>query len=153
MSKFPVYYLLYLTATTSQLTIRCRLRVARTATAPPIFQAFVDYRLARGEKMTWGDCQLELLSFQTSKMAYDIAVDIIDNADGDCRFEFIVRDDIYTQEDVQQLADSYALLCEAFASQPHRTLGQAEIFEETQLKESLEMGRGQFIFVLQATVL
>ncbi|KFA72014.1 hypothetical protein S40288_07669 [Stachybotrys chartarum IBT 40288] len=118
------------------------LRVARTATAPPIFQAFVDYRLARGEKMTWGDCQLELLSFQTSKMAYDIAVDIIDNADGDCRFEFIVRDDIYTQEDVQQLADSYALLCEAFASQPHRTLGQAEIFEETQLKESLEMGRG-----------
>ena len=104
----------------------------------------MDYRLAKGEKMSWGDFKLELLSFQPSKLAYDIAIDVIDNSDGDCRLTLIVRDDIYSQQDAQQLAESYVLLAGAFSSQPETTLGEAAMFPKPQIDEALNLGRGQF---------
>ncbi|KAI1209521.1 uncharacterized protein F4807DRAFT_467711 [Annulohypoxylon truncatum] len=118
------------------------LGVERSAVTTPIFQTFMDYRLTGGEKMSWGDFQFELLSFQRSKMAYDVAVDILDNADGDCLLTFIVRDDIYTQEDVEQLAGSYVFLAEAFASKPSTTLGDTDMFDDAKINEALNLGRG-----------
>lgn len=104
----------------------------------------MDYRLARGEKMLWGDNQLDLLSFHASKVAYDVAVDIIDNADGDCLVTFIMRDDIYSQADAAQLAKSYVLLATTFAAQSDTILGQADILDTSDLKDILALGRGQF---------
>lgn len=121
-----------------------RLGVARSAVTTPIFQAFVDYRLGRGEKMSWGDCQLELLSFQPSKVAYDVALDIIDNAGGDCSLTFIVRDDLYSREDAERLARSYIILASAFAAQPKTALGEMDVFEMEEIEEALNLGRGKF---------
>ncbi|KAF3763037.1 hypothetical protein M406DRAFT_20609, partial [Cryphonectria parasitica EP155] len=118
------------------------LGVSRSAVTTPIFQAFIDYRLGRGETMRWGDCELELQQFRPSKLAYDVAMDIVDNADGDCHLTFVVRDDLYSQEDVEQLAKSYVLLASAFASQPDKALKEVDIFDEVEIEEALNLGRG-----------
>ncbi|KAI0434876.1 hypothetical protein F5Y09DRAFT_354859 [Xylaria sp. FL1042] len=117
------------------------LGVARSATTTPIFQAFMDYRLV-GETMNWGEFQLELLSFQPSIMAYDVAVDIFDNAGGDCRLTFIVRSDLYSQADVEQLAESYVSLVGAFAREPQATICEVEMFDDGKIQEALDLGRG-----------
>ncbi|KAI3325962.1 hypothetical protein HD806DRAFT_428958 [Xylariaceae sp. AK1471] len=117
------------------------LGVARSATTTPIFQAFMDYRLV-GETMSWGEFQFELLSFQPNIMAYDVAVDIFDNAGGDCSLNFIVRSDLYSQADVEQLAESYVSLVNAFAREPQATICETEMFDQSKIEMALDLGRG-----------
>lgn len=112
----------------------------------PIFQAFIDYRLARGESMMWGDCHLELMSFKLSKMAYDVAMDIVDNANGDCSLTFIFRDDLYNQVDAERFAKSYMSLAKVFASEPNTKLGSAKVYDEVEIKDALNFGRGKILF-------
>lgn len=102
----------------------------------------MDYRQGQREKTTWGDCQLELLSFHPSKLAYDLALDIVDNADGDCLMTFVVRDDLYSRQDAERLAKSYELLIKAFASQSKATLGEPDMFDLEEIEEALSLGKG-----------
>lgn len=126
----------------SDLDISSRLNIVRSATTTPIFQAFVDYRLV-GETMGMGEFRAELLSFQRSTMAYDVALDIFDNSGGDCSLTFIVRDDLYSQAEVEELAESYVCLVNALAREPQTTTGEAQIFEESKIKDVLDLGRGK----------
>jgi hypothetical protein len=84
-----------------------RLSAPRSSTYSPIFQYFVDYRLGQREKIDWAGCQLELTSLQVSKLAYDTALDIIDDPDGDCLIMLIVRKEPYSQQDANTLVRSY----------------------------------------------
>ena len=93
--------------------------------------------------MSWGDYQLDLLSFKPSKVAYDVAVDIIDNLDGDCHLTLIVRDDLYDQADAKQIAESYVCLTNAFAAQPTTTLSEALMFDNAEIEGALNLGRGE----------
>jgi hybrid polyketide synthase/nonribosomal peptide synthetase ACE1 len=119
-----------------------RLGIPRSAVATPFFQAFIDYRQGQNETTTWGDCQLELLSFHPSKLAYDVALDILDDANGDCILTFVVRNDLYRHEDAEQLAKSYKILTEAFASRPEALLSEPDMFDEEEIEEVLNSGRG-----------
>lgn len=125
--------------------ILSRLDVPRSAVTTPIFQAFMDYRLGWGETVRWGDCQLGLLSFQPNKLSYDIAVDIIDAPNGDCTLTFIVRDDLYSPADIDQLSTSYMVLAKSLAAEPTAPVGDAEIFDEAQIKKAVDCGRGMFL--------
>ncbi|RWA06310.1 hypothetical protein EKO27_g8805 [Xylaria grammica] len=127
-SRLPFYLLLR------------ELGIARSATTTPIFQAFIDYRLV-GETMSWGEFRFELLSFQRSVMAYDVALDIFDNAGADYGLTFIVRDDLYSQADVERLADSYVCLVNALAREPQMITREAQIFEESKIQNALDLGR------------
>ncbi|KAF1993194.1 putative hybrid NRPS/PKS enzyme [Amniculicola lignicola CBS 123094] len=120
------------------------LRITRSAITTPIFQTFIDYRLARGESLCWGDIQLDLLSLQPSKLAYDVAVDIIDDPHGDCHVTFFVRDDLYSQVGVEQFARSYVCLVDTFSSQTQITIGKAPMFERSTIEQTLDIGRGAY---------
>ncbi|KAG8161403.1 hypothetical protein KVR01_008390 [Diaporthe batatas] len=124
------------------------LGVERSSSTTPIFQAFIDYRLAPGESMTWGNCLLELMSFKLSKMAYDVAVDIVDNANGDCSLTFVFRDDLYSQADAEKFANSYLSLAKDLAGQPNTMVGSAKVFDDIEIKEALGLGRGKTFFFL-----
>jgi hybrid polyketide synthase/nonribosomal peptide synthetase ACE1 len=121
------------------------LGITRSAITTPIFQAFMDYRLARGGSMSWGDYQLDLLLFKPSKVAYDVAVDIIDNPQGECHLTFITRDDLYDQASTKQLADSYVYLVEALTAQPTAAVSAALMFKDVEVEETLDSGRGKSV--------
>lgn len=97
--------------------------------------------------MMWGDCQLELMSFKLSKMAYDVAMDIVDNANGDCSLTFIFRDDLYSQVDADRFSKSYISLAKAFASEPNTKLGIAKVYDEVEIKEVWGFGKGKILFL------
>ncbi|KAK4211241.1 putative beta-ketoacyl synthase domain-containing protein [Rhypophila decipiens] len=75
-------------------------------------------------------------------MAYDIALDIIDDSDGDCLAMLIVRSDLYSKRDVERLARSYELLVQAFAA--HRSISIAEpgVFDAQEVHRALGFSRG-----------
>jgi hybrid polyketide synthase/nonribosomal peptide synthetase ACE1 len=119
-----------------------RLGAPRSATSTPIFQSFVDYRLGQREKTAWADCQLEMLSFQVSKLAYDVALDIIDDPDGDCLVMLIVRKDLYSQRDAECLVKSYSRLVDAFTAHPSTALDEPEIFDPAEIDRAIGFSRG-----------
>ena len=100
--------------------------------------------MGQQEKTTWGDFQLELQTFRLSKQTYDVTPDIIDDCeDGGCLLTFIVRDSLYSREDAEQLARSYAHLAREFASQPRAALNEPDLFSEQEIEEALNLGRGE----------
>ncbi len=63
----------------------------------------------------WGDRDLELMAFEASKSAYDLALDIIDDPNGECLLMLVVRKDLYTIADAELPTKSYEILVKAFA--------------------------------------
>lgn len=115
----------------------------RSASHTPIFQTFFDYRQGMRKKQPWGNCELEMLSFQASKVPYDLALDIIDDAgDADCLLMLIVREDMYSKQDAEVLLRSYGQLVKAFAESPSVSFVEPEMFEMTEVERSLTFGRG-----------
>ncbi|KAI0799232.1 hypothetical protein GGR55DRAFT_692856 [Xylaria sp. FL0064] len=104
------------------------LDVPRSSRHTPIFQCFLDYRLGVQEKRRWGDLDMEMISFQASKSPYDLALDIIDNPDGDCLLMFVVRSDLYQKRDLEVISKSYEILVKSFSSKPDASIDQVDIY-------------------------
>ncbi|KAK7698706.1 putative Hybrid PKS-NRPS biosynthetic cluster [Diaporthe eres] len=122
------------------------LGVPRSASHTPIFQTFFDYRQGMRKKQPWGNCELEMLSFQASKVPYDLALDIIDDAgDADCLLMLIVREDMYSKQDAEVLLRSYGQLVKAFAESPEVSFAEPDMFEKAEVEKSLTFGRGEFL--------
>jgi hybrid polyketide synthase/nonribosomal peptide synthetase ACE1 len=105
----------------------------------------VDYRLGQREKTAWADCQLEMLSFQVSRLAYDVTLDITDNLDGDCLCMLIVRKDLYSQRDAEILLKSYEQLVDAFTTHPTMTLDEPQIFGASEIEKAISFSQGLYI--------
>ncbi|KAK7756325.1 NRPS [Diatrype stigma] len=119
-----------------------RLDPPRSATHTPIFQCFVDYRSGLRKTSTWADCQLELVSFHASTLAYDIALDIIDDPDDDCLAMLILRKDLYNKHDAECLVYSYQKLVEHFSWYPEITLSEPVIFDSRDTQRALDFSKG-----------
>ncbi|KAI1375298.1 amino acid adenylation domain-containing protein [Hypoxylon crocopeplum] len=118
------------------------LDVHRSPTHTPMFQCFVDYRLGQRTKTTWGGCQMELVAFEASKLAYDITLDIIDDPDGDCRIMLMMRKDMYNRRDAECVAQSYKRLVDQFCRKPTMALSDPEIFDRVDIEYALSFSRG-----------
>ncbi|CAJ2504343.1 Uu.00g117370.m01.CDS01 [Anthostomella pinea] len=118
------------------------LDIPRSATHTPIFQSFVDYRLGQRELTQWADCQLEMQSFHVSKLAYDVALDIIDDPDGDCQVALIVRRDLYSEQDAGYLAKSFRIMVEAFSKDAEMEIIRAPIYDHTDVSRVTAFGQG-----------
>jgi hybrid polyketide synthase/nonribosomal peptide synthetase ACE1 len=109
-------------------------------------QAFFDYRQGMLKKQPMGNCQLELLSFQGSKVPYDIALDIIDDAgEGDCVVHLLVRNDLYTEEQAQVLVKCLVKLAESFSRIPNTALNSAAMFDAQEIESALDLSQGEHI--------
>lgn len=99
------------------------------------------------KKQQWGDCELELLSFQASKLPYDVSLDIIDDAgNGDCHLMLIVREDMYSKQNAEFLLKSYEKLVKSFVSTPNITFVEPDMFEAQDVERALQFGRSQSSF-------
>lgn len=93
---------------------------------------------------TWGECQLELVSFQASELPYDISLDIIDDAGNDtCHLMLLTRGDMYGEEDVRFLLRSYEKLIQSLVSTPNAAFADPDIFDAEDIERALQFGRGE----------
>ena len=125
-----------------------RLNISRSTSHTPLFQSFVNYRQGLLKKTHWGkgDDNLALHSIEIgiSKMAYDVTLEILDYADGECVQTLVVRKDLYGLAEVQNLAKSYKRLIEAFVADPNLSLEEPDLFAPAEIQEVLQFSRGQY---------
>ena len=118
------------------------LGMSRSAAHSPLFQAFIDYRQGAREKMIFGDCQLELLEFEAGRTAYDLSLDIIDEATGQPLLMLMAQASLYTKRETELLAQSLVTLIEAFAHEPELHFDKAPLYKSSDREKGLACGRG-----------
>ena len=123
-----------------------RLNVSRSTSHTPLFQSFVNYRQGLLETEHWAkdDDKFAVHSVEIgiSKMPYDVTLEILDYADGECVQTLVVRKDLYGSMEVQHLAKSYERLVEAFIADPSLSLNGPNIFAPAEIQEALQFSRG-----------
>lgn len=77
------------------------------------------------------------------KMAYDVALDIVDDPDGDCVHTFEVHKELYGKAGAERIAKSYERLVKAFAADPRLSLDEPEMSDLTETKEVVKFGQGK----------
>ena len=89
------------------------LDVPRSASHSPLFQAFIDYRQGAQETLPFGDCKLDGLKFESGRTAYDISLDITEDAKAGPIIKLKTQSSLYSQEDnTEILMKSYVNLLE-----------------------------------------
>lgn len=121
------------------------LHVPRSSTHSPIFQTFVDYRQGTQEKQQFGNCCLELKKFQAGRTAYDLSLDIIDNAGADALLMFMVQKDLYSEQDAQTLMESYMEILETASNTEDFTLDHFSSHRAANPQEALKLGLGKYL--------
>ena len=123
------------------------LHVTRSPTHSPLFQAFVDYRQGAQEKQSFGNCELEMKNFEAGRTAYDLSLDIIDNAGGDTLLMLMVQKSLYSETDAQVLMKSYVDILQHFSRTPELRIKQLPLYRPVDQKDALEVGRGLFVLL------
>ncbi|KAM0276945.1 hypothetical protein ACHAQH_006230 [Verticillium albo-atrum] len=116
------------------------LRLPRSSSHSPLFQAFFDYRQGAKESLNFGDLELDVGDADLGEMAYDMVLDVTEGSKGSL---VVLRgqDYLYGPKEMQRLLDSYLSLLENFANNPQISSDEARLFGEPQVKDALEAGR------------
>ncbi|SPO05365.1 related to polyketide synthase [Cephalotrichum gorgonifer] len=117
------------------------LNVARFSTHSPFFQAFFDYRQGAQEKFSWGDTQFEIEEANMGRTAYDMTLDVTDNA-RDSLVIFRVQRGLYDLTAAGLLLETYIHLLDVLSSEPTLPLESTPVFSKAQLSRATEIGRG-----------
>ncbi|KAI9776743.1 MAG: putative Hybrid PKS-NRPS biosynthetic cluster [Geoglossum umbratile] len=119
------------------------LNVPRSASHSPLFQAFVDYRQSIEEKQVFGDCVLEGREYEVGRTAYDVALDVSDNARGEALLMFAVQAGVYSPEAAAALLRCYTKLLHQFCENPSGRVGEVSLYWEEDINKAIVAGRGE----------
>ncbi len=86
-------------------------------------------------------------------MPYDITLEMVDYADGECLQTLVVRKDLYGPTEATLLAKSYERLLKAFVANPALCLDQPDLFEPTEVQEVMKFSRGKSLFSFSSVFL
>lgn len=119
--------------------------MARSETSTPIFQSFLNYRRQDVRLAgSYGDnVQLQLLAAEVSRMGYDVTLDLVDEHNSEARCTFLLRRDLYGEDEARRLAHSFRRLVDAFSKDPSLSLVDPDIFDPAEVKQALQYGQGE----------
>jgi len=119
------------------------LRVARSLSHSPIFQAFIDYRQGTQEKQYFSNCLMEIAKFEPGKTAYDLSIDIIDNPGSDALISVMAQEALYSHSDAQNITELYEDILKQFAESPENRITAEWGYRDASVQRSLDLGRGR----------
>ncbi|KAF2193876.1 hypothetical protein K469DRAFT_744670 [Zopfia rhizophila CBS 207.26] len=125
------------------------LAVERSASHSPLFQVLVDYRQSIEERQAFGGgpaaggCVLQGHKYDVGRTAYDVALDVTDNANGEALLVIGVQAGLYELYAAEALMSCYTTLLEQFCKNPEARLDEARIFSEAHISKALVAGRGE----------
>lgn len=119
------------------------LRVTRSPSHSPIFQAFVDYRQGTTETLMFAENKLEMIKFEPGKTAYDVSLDIIDNPGGEVLISVMVQDRLYSKTAARHIADLYEDILREFAEAPLKMVDDDWQFRSGAIENAVRLGRGK----------
>jgi hybrid polyketide synthase/nonribosomal peptide synthetase ACE1 len=118
------------------------LRVTRSPSQSPIFQAFVDYRQGTTETLMFAANKLEMIKFEPGKTAYDVSLDIIDNPGGDVHISVMTQDRLYSSTAARHITDLYEDILREFAEAPLKKVDDDWTFRSSAVRDAVHLGKG-----------
>ena len=119
------------------------LNVARSSSYSPIFQTFFDYRQTSREKQTWCNCQFDLQEAHPGRTAYDISLDVTDNAT-DAHVVLRVQKGIYDMTAANLLLETYMHFINVVSRDVSLSMKDTPLFSEKQLALAVGIGCGEY---------
>lgn len=120
------------------------LNVDRSPSYSPFFQAFFDYRQGAQEKHAWGNCQFEFQEVHPGRTAYDVTLDITDNAT-DALVMMRTQKSLYDLTAANLLLETYVHFLDVLSRDSSLILDKIPLFSAKQLTEAVEVGRGSHL--------
>ncbi|KAM3068355.1 hypothetical protein ACMFMG_009492 [Clarireedia jacksonii] len=118
------------------------LKVPRSSSYSPIFQAFFDYRQGAQEKQPFGNCEFEVMTVHPGRTAYDITLDVTDSAANSTLVMFRTQTSLYDQAATDLLMKTYTHLLEVFSHDVSLQVEEPPLFSDEQLKHAIGLGKG-----------
>ncbi|KAI4086619.1 MAG: hypothetical protein LQ344_007395 [Seirophora lacunosa] len=117
------------------------LNMARSSTHSPFFQAFFDYRQGAQEKHAFGNTQFEFQEIHPGRTAYDITLDVTDNAT-DALVMFRAQKGLYDLTAANLIMETFVSFVDTLSKDASLTLEATPLFGEKQISSAIEIGRG-----------
>ncbi|KAL8801632.1 MAG: hypothetical protein Q9182_004317 [Xanthomendoza sp. 2 TL-2023] len=118
------------------------LNVARTSTHSPFFQAFFDYHQGAQEKQSWGNCQFEIEEVHMGRTAYDITLDVTDNAT-DALIMIRAQKSLYDLTAAKLLLETFIHIMDTLSTDKSIPFNATPLFRQMQMIHANEGGRDQ----------
>ena len=119
------------------------LKVPRSSSYSPFFQAFFDYRQGAQEKHAFGNCQFEMREVHPGRTAYDVTLDVTESPAGTVLM-FRTQKSLYDQAATELLSDTFIGMLDVLSKDTSLLLKDVPLFTEDQRARALELGRGKF---------
>ncbi|KAF7183977.1 hypothetical protein CNMCM7691_004467 [Aspergillus felis] len=118
------------------------LRITRSSSYTPLFQAFVNYRQGAQESLPFGNCRLEGDKYEIGKTGYDISLDVIENMQSEATIMFVTQSYLYSAEQTEILAASFKQLLSAFSQGPETRLDEAQPYAAEDVEKAIVLSQG-----------
>ncbi|KAF7125782.1 hypothetical protein CNMCM5793_002075 [Aspergillus hiratsukae] len=120
------------------------LQVPRSANYNPLFQVLLNYRQGVAEARSFCGCECEWTDFDGGQTAYDVSLDVIDNAGGDALLRLFVQSSLYPPQAAEQLLKIFVHLLDAFSGNPATRLSRPALYTESDTTAAIALARGEY---------
>ncbi|KAH6650452.1 hypothetical protein F5144DRAFT_45973 [Chaetomium tenue] len=121
------------------------LDVPRSSSHPPLFQVFMNYRQGVSESREFCDCECEGELVSGGQLAYDIAVDVVENPGGETNVMLSVQQSLYNASSAEVLLDSFFSLMEGFAANPISRISKPPLHRQAAIEQAVELANGPIL--------
>ncbi|KAK6064314.1 polyketide synthase peptide synthetase [Seiridium cupressi] len=118
------------------------LNVPRSLSFNPLFQALFNYRPNVQDSREFLGCEASGKMISGGQHAYDITIDILESHSKEDTVELSVNSELYTNEDVENLATSYQVLLEGFIDTPEGCIATQPPYRKKDTEAALLIARG-----------
>ncbi|KAF2121672.1 lovastatin nonaketide synthase [Lophiotrema nucula] len=117
------------------------LKVARSSSYNPFFQAFFDYRQIDRGRQTWLQCQFDVEDYHPGRSGYDISLDVADLGP-EVQIALRVQKSFYDVTAANLLLDTYTHVIDVLSRDSSLSLQSTPLYSEEQLSRALSVGCG-----------
>lgn len=118
------------------------LKVARSPSYSPLFQAFMNYRPHISDNRSFCSCEAEGELLSGGETAYDLTLDVLDSVSGENKITMSVNSALYTLEDAQILQKSYLCLLHEFSVNPAVRITTPPLHPAEDVVTGVQLGQG-----------
>ncbi|KAI0467733.1 putative hybrid NRPS/PKS enzyme [Xylaria cf. heliscus] len=114
-----------------------------STTHTPLFQVAFNYRMGATRTPKFNDVDMHFHNYIDARTSYDLSITVDEMDDGTAMLTFAMRDDLYDDEGMRLLADSYVHLIEDHAADVSRVVQEIPLFSLSQTQRMADLGRGE----------
>ncbi|KAI0551296.1 putative hybrid NRPS/PKS enzyme [Xylaria curta] len=114
-----------------------------SSTHTPLFQVAFNYRMGATRTPKFNDVDMNFHDYIDARTSYDLSITVDEMEDGTAMLTFAMRDDIYDDEGMRLLADSYSHLVKDYAADVSRMVNDVSLFSLSQIQGMVDLGRGK----------